>query len=124
MENFKKNRDILEYIIKTNSLETCHNNIRFPNNVETTNIIKSIINSKKLSISLDTEDTESYENNHDYITKERWDIKLANYMVSQGINNDINDLKKRSSINLIKFEDINDTYKNKLINNQTKKIDK
>ncbi|ORX76354.1 hypothetical protein BCR32DRAFT_303968 [Anaeromyces robustus] len=164
MENLKNNRDIPEYIIKTNSLETCHNLIRLQNNIKTANIAKNIIDSRKLFISLDTE---SYEKNHDYLTEVGWvifdktkkiikkkhfiiqeysafhngiyvednkynynfgesetkplitvknflneDLKSVNYIVGQGINNDISDLKKRG-INLTEFKEINGTYKEK-----------
>ena len=162
MESLQSNKNIPNYIKSSNKLETCSNLIRLQKQIKTIDIIKNIVSSSKLFISLDTEE---YEYNHDYITEIGWIIfdkneeivknkhyiiqeysafrngqyvednkfnyvfgisetkplnevikilndKLSkvNYIVGQGISNDIRDLKK-NGINLTKFEEMQGDYK-------------
>jgi len=162
MESLKYNQNIPDYVKTNNNLETCFNLIRLQNNIKTVNIVKNVISSRKLFISLDTEE---YEKNHDYMTEIGWfifdktgtilkkkhyivqeylafhngkyvadnkfnynfgesetkplrevkrilnnDLSTVNYIVGQGISNDIRDLKK-NGIDLTKFEEMHGEYK-------------
>jgi len=130
MESFNDDNPNIPDSYKNNdSIVTCHNIYNLQNKIKTTNIIKNIIGSEKLFISLDTE---SYERNHNLLTEIGWVIfdklgkikKKRQCVIKENIkyhNKRVGDNK--FNYNFGRYEVIPLTGAKKILINDLKKVD-